>query len=483
MIFSSITFLLFFLPVTLIAYYLAGNRLRNFVLLLASLFFYAWGEGGYVVVMLVSIALNYIVGRLLACTRDKKSRTALLACGVFVNLALLCFFKYSNWLAEIIADLFPGIEATDIFSEPVHLPIGISFFTFQALSYIIDVYRNNIESQKSLLRLGLYIASFPQLIAGPIVRYRQVAVQIQHRLHNFKLFSSGVERFVIGLSKKVLIANPLSAMADQIFSLQYSNLPAEVAWLGIICYTLQIYFDFSGYSDMAVGLGRMFGFEFPENFNYPYISRSIQGFWRRWHITLSTWFRDYLYIPLGGNRKGPLKTYRNLFIVFLLCGIWHGASWNFVVWGLIHGSFLALERRVLKTWLQKTPTFFRHLYTMFIVINAWVFFRIERLPDALDYCKALYFLSENTDQATRMSIFMEIDGVFLGALFLGLLFSTPIFSYLKAKVSNRQADSAASRYITLAQPVLKSVTIFSLLYLCISFLAVNAYNPFIYFRF
>lgn len=483
MVFSSITFLLCFLPVTLIAYYLAGNRLRNLVLLLASLFFYAWGEGGYLLVMLFSIAGNYVVGWLLDRTEVKKARTAVLACGILLNLGLLCFFKYSNWLAEIVANLVPGLQALDILSQPIHLPIGISFFTFQALSYIIDVYRKDTESQKNPLHLGLYIASFPQLIAGPIVRYSQVAAQIQHRLHDSTTFASGVERFIFGLSKKVLIANPLSAMADLIFSQQFTHLPAEVAWLGIICYTLQIYFDFSGYSDMAVGLGRMFGFQFPENFNYPYISRGLQEFWRRWHITLSSWFRDYLYIPLGGNLGGSGRTYRNLFLVFLLCGIWHGASWNFVVWGAIHGTFLALERSVLKKWLQAIPQFLRHVYAMLIVVNAWVFFRIENLSDGLDYLKSLYFLSETADNGVRVSVLMRVDGVFLCALFFGLLLSMPFFPYLRTKLPIGAPYPHTSRYGVLTQRTLKAMMLFALLYLSVSFLAVNSYNPFIYFRF
>ena len=483
MVFSSITFLLCFLPVTLIAYYLAGNRLRNLVLLLTSLLFYAWGEGGYVLIMLLSIALNFVVGRLLDRTEGKQARTAVLAGGIGLNLALLGYFKYGNWLAEIVAALIPGLKAPDILADPIHLPIGISFFTFQALSYIIDVYRKDTESQKNPLHLGLYIASFPQLIAGPIVRYSQVAAQIQHRLHDSTTFASGVERFIFGLSKKVLIANPLSAMADLIFSQQYAHLPVEVAWLGIICYALQIYFDFSGYSDMAVGLGRMFGFQFPENFNYPYISRSIQEFWRRWHITLSTWFRDYLYIPLGGNQRGAVKTYRNLVVVFLLCGLWHGASWNFVVWGAMHGTFLALERLALKRWLQSVPRFFCHVYTMLIVLVAWVFFRIEHLPDALAYLQTMFFLAEGADPAVRVSVYLQVDGVFICALALALLFSTPIIKFLKTKLPQEQPTAIPARHGLLTQRTLHSAAIFTLLYLCLSFLAVNSYNPFIYFRF
>ncbi len=439
MVFSSITFLLCFLPVTLIAYYLAGNRLRNLVLLLASLLFYAWGEGGYVLIMLLSIALNFVVGRLLDRTEGKQARTAVLAGGIGLNLALLGYFKYGNWLVEIVAGLVPGLKAPEILADPIHLPIGISFFSFQALSYIIDVYRHDTQSQRNPLHLGLYIASFPQLIAGPIVRYRQVAEQIRHRLHDFSTFASGVERFIFGLSKKVLIANPLSAMADLIFSQQYAHLPVEIAWLGIICYALQIYFDFSGYSDMAVGLGRMFSFQFPENFNYPYISRSIQEFWRRWHITLSTWFRDYLYIPLGGSRQGAVKTYRNLVVVFLLCGLWHGASWNFVVWGAMHGVFLALERRVLKRVLQSVPRLFCHVYTLLVVLVAWVFFRVERLPDAWPTRRPCFSL-QRTRTAVRVSVYLQVDGMFLCAWHWGCSFHALV----------RQPENMAGRPFTVA---------------------------------
>ena len=482
-VFSSITFLLCFLPVTLITYYLAGNRLRNLVLLLTSLLFYTWGEGGYVLIMLLSIALNYVVGRQLDRIEGKQARTAVLAGGIGLNLVLLGYFKYGNWLAEIVAGLVPGLQPKDILADPIHLPIGISFFTFQALSYIIDVYRHDTKAQPNPLHLGLYIASFPQLIAGPIVRYSQVAAQIRHRLHDFSTFASGVERFVLGLSKKVLIANPLSAMADLIFAQQYAHLPVEVAWLGIICYALQIYFDFSGYSDMAVGLGRMFGFQFPENFNYPYVSRSIQEFWRRWHITLSTWFRDYLYIPLGGNQRSAGKTYRNLVVVFLLCGLWHGASWNFVVWGAMHGAFLALERLALAKWLQSVPRFFCHVYTLLVVLVAWVFFRVEHLPDALAYLQTMFFLAEGADPAVRVSVYLQMDGVFLCALALGLLFSTPWFVSLKTWLADRQSGAAPSRFRGLARSTMQSLLLFSLLSLCLSFLAVNSYNPFIYFRF
>jgi len=480
LVFSSLTFLFVFLPFTLLLYYAFGKKLRNIILLLASLLFYAWGENFYVLLMLCSIGFNYFIGLALDKSEDKKHKTRILGFGIFANLLSLGIFKYTNWLVDIIDGIFPQLERTDLLTDPIHLPIGISFFTFQAISYIIDVYRAETAPQKNPFHLGLYIASFPQLIAGPIVRYNQVAQQIITRKHSFALFAEGVERFVYGLSKKVLLANPLAAVGDKIFAMNYEQLSPELAWLGIICYTLQIFFDFSGYSDMAIGLGKMFGFKFPENFNYPYIARSIQDFWQRWHISLSSWFRDYLYIPLGGNRHGEQKTYRNLLIVFILCGIWHGASMNFLIWGLIHGAFLVIERRFLHRYLKKIPVFLTHIYTMFIVINAWVFFRVEDLSDAIDYLKAMYFPGEfNT--AFNLDLFNATTSLFLWSLMAAVVFATPAVK----NTLQRLQISCTKIFVTggALGGSAKILTHCFLLYLCISFLAVNSYNPFIYFRF
>jgi alginate O-acetyltransferase complex protein AlgI len=479
LVFSSITFLFAFLPLTILLYFIVGKALRNILLLSASLFFYAWGEGIYVLLMLGSIAINYGIGFYLGRVKERRYRKRAVAFGIILNLLLLGIFKYTNWFVDIIAGIIPSLESTDLLVDPIHLPIGISFFTFQALSYIIDVYRNDTKAQNNPFHLGLYIASFPQLIAGPIVRYNQVAQQIVERQHSFTLFASGVERFVFGLAKKVLIANQMGLMADLIFVQDYTQLSPGIAWLGIVCYTLQIYFDFSGYSDMAIGLGRMFGFQFTENFNYPYIARSMQDFWKRWHISLSTWFRDYLYIPLGGNRDGDKKTYRNLFIVFLLCGLWHGASWNFVTWGLIHGTFLALERKTLKHFLNGLTPILRHCYTMFIVINAWVFFRIEDMSDAFDYMGAMYFLNDSAD-SFNLQISNNLNSLFFFALVLGLLFCLPLVQYLKESTATLLHGRS---YSSLIGETAKTCILVSLLYLCVSFLAVNSYNPFIYFRF
>ena len=483
LVFSSIIFLLLFLPVTLILYYLVGKPFRNITLLAASLLFYAWGEGEYLLLMLVSIGMNYLIGVMLDRAGSQQGRRNYLIIGLVLNLLMFGFFKYANMLVSTFASLIPGLESTDILSTPIHLPIGISFFTFQAMSYIIDVYRNETRPQKNPFYLGLYISSFPQLIAGPIVRYNQVADQITSRTHSFTMFAGGIERFIYGLSKKVLIANPMAAMADRIFAADYTQLSPELAWLGLICYMLQIYFDFSGYSDMAIGLGRMFGFKFPENFNYPYISRSIQEFWRRWHISLSGWFRDYLYFPLGGNRGSNAETYRNLFTVFILCGLWHGASWNYLLWGLYHGIFLALERKILKNWLSGCSRITGHLYFTFVLLNSWVLFRIEDLSAEVDYLKALYFMNDPIDSSVNVGIQIHIDMFFVFILVMGFLFSMPVLQYLK-KLSSRRVDW--SQIGSGAGAVLRTVKyagLFCLFYISLSFLTVNSYNPFIYFRF
>jgi len=345
MLFSEPVFVFLFLPLLLLGYALTPRAAQNTLLLLASLLFYAWGEGFFVLVMLGSIAFNYLVGLLLEAGRGRRRlRPLALLLGVAGNLALLIVFKYAGFLVTNLNLLLAGLKLPALPVPALHLPIGISFFTFQAMSYVIDVYRDRIPVQKHPLRIALYIALFPQLIAGPIVRYQHIARQLTRRVVTRPGLAEGIRRFILGLGKKMLLANVLAVPVDKIFAIPAHQLTTSVAWLGVVCYALQIYFDFSGYSDMAIGLGRMFGFRFLENFRYPYLARTITDFWRRWHISLSSWFRDYVYIPLGGNRRGPLRTYRNLVIVFLLCGLWHGASWTFVAWGLFHGLFLAIER-------------------------------------------------------------------------------------------------------------------------------------------
>ncbi len=483
MVFSSITFLFIFLPAILLLYHSLTFRFRNFLLLIASLFFYAWGEGRYVLVMLFSIALNYIIGILLNKSKTSKTRRICLFIGVAVNLLLLCYFKYTNWFISMLPEVLPFLKTAEMNSSKIHLPIGISFFTFQAMSYIMDIYRGETSYQKSVFKLGLYISLFPQLIAGPIVRYNQIVERLESRPYNFTLFASGVERFVFGLSKKVILANPMAKMADLIFAQNYACLTPATAWLGIICYTFQIYYDFSGYSDMAIGLGRMFGFKFPENFNFPYTARSIQEFWRRWHISLSTWFRDYLYFPLGGNKKGVFKTYRNLLIVFVLCGLWHGASWNFILWGLIHGVFLALERKALKNWIAKRSNFARHFYTLFIVVHAWVYFRIEDIAEAEKYFKAMYFMANYPDKIKNAAIMININKIFIITLILCFLLSTPIVEKFECCWKGRLLGRSERFTLRVANDVIKPLILFGLFYISISSLSVNSYNPFIYFRF
>ncbi len=389
MLFSSMVFLWCFLPVVLIGYYLLDKRWRNLFLLLTSLIFYAWGEPRYIVLMLCSILINYGGGITVGNpSADSMRKKCCLALNILGNLALLGYFKYANFFVDSLNDVFPGVIAD--FGK-IALPIGISFYTFQGMSYVIDVYRGDVKPQKNVLNIALYVSFFPQLVAGPIVKYHDVAEQIVSREHSVQKMAYGIRRFLFGLAKKVLIANTAAMTADEIFALDASSLSPSAAWLGILCYTLQIYYDFSGYSDMAIGLGKMFGFTFLENFNYPYISKSIQDFWRRWHISLSTWFKEYLYIPLGGNRMGSRRTYLNLLIVFAVTGIWHGAAWAFLVWGLYHGFFLLLERAGLKKLLERrfmTP--FAHCYTILVFMVGWVFFRCDTLALGASYLKAMF---------------------------------------------------------------------------------------------
>ena len=381
MVFSSTLFLFWFLPVVLVGYYLCGKNAKNYWLLLASLFFYSWGEPKYVLLMFTLIVINYICGLLLARDHNRY----LLCATVIFNLGILGYFKYFNFLMETVNAVLSLIGGQSVSLNQIALPIGISFFTFQIMSYVIDVYRGTVPPQKSLAKLALYISLFPQLIAGPIVRYSDVAAQIDERNVTLGGIYTGAVRFMIGLSKKVLLSNQMAAIADAAFI--QSDPPALLAWMGAVAYALQIYFDFSGYSDMAIGLGKLFGFDFLENFNYPYISSSVKEFWRRWHISLSSWFRDYLYIPLGGSHCSREKTYRNLLIVFSMTGLWHGASWNFVVWGLWHGAFLILERVLGNRF--RMPKWLGHIYTMLVVLIGWVFFRADTLGQAAVYLRSM----------------------------------------------------------------------------------------------
>ncbi len=488
MVFSSLFFLYAFLPLTVLLYFAVPLRYRNHILLTASLFFYAWGEMAYVLLMMVSILVNWLVG--LAIERDKQNdlpAKRFLVLGVVLNLLPLAFFKYGNFVIDNFYQLTAGLGVNPIDFPQIHLPIGISFFTFQAISYIVDIYREEAVVQKKLVNLALYISLFPQLIAGPIVRYHDIARAINHRVTRMQDISDGILRFITGLGKKVLIANNMGAVADIIFALPMENVSTGLAWIGIIAYTLQIYFDFSGYSDMAIGLGRIFGFKFLENFNYPYAARSIQDFWRRWHISLSSWFRDYVYIPLGGSRVGLSRTSFNLVLVFFLCGLWHGASWTFVLWGLYHGLFLVLERSAWGRLLARLPAFLAHTYTLFVVIIGWVLFRAETLDQALAYMGRL-FAFESVDYLDAY-LFARLNVQFYIALAAGVILSFPWvrdgFRFLDARLfgSSAQSSSKPSLWLATSKSLALGAWIFLISAVCAAQLAIGGYNPFLYFRF
>lgn len=484
MLFSSPVFLFLFLPLTMLFTFLVPRQLKNYILLAASLIFYAWGGVYYMFLMLISVLINYFFGLKVDKYADnKKLRSKYLFWGVFLNLLMLGIFKYTNFIIHSFNDLLGFTGINPIPQTSIQLPIGISFFTFQAMSYMIDVYRKDTLVQKKFSDLALYVSLFPQLIAGPIVRYHDIALQLENRTVTLEKFKSGIQRFIIGLAHKVLIANTFAAIADDIFATPYQNLSIEAAWLGIIAYSIQIYFDFSGYSDMAIGLGRMFGFEFLENFNFPYISKSIKEFWNRWHISLSTWFRDYLYIPLGGNKQGKYKTYRNLFIVFFITGLWHGASWNFVVWGLFHGGFLIIERMGFGKILEKFPKPLPNIYTLFIAIMAWVLFRCNNLSDSILYYKALFGLNDLTTNSINIKMFLNNETyiAFVFAILGSTTFFVSLFKKLKAITDNFSEKLRSD--ISFIYDILQSTTLIILLFICSLYLLANTYNPFIYFRF
>jgi alginate O-acetyltransferase complex protein AlgI len=491
-VFSSAIFLYVFLPVTLGLYYALTHRLKNIWLLVASLLFYAWGDARHLPLMVGSILFNWIVGLLIDRIAQKRLQLLVLGAGVSINLLLLIYYKYALFLTTNAAGI-AGLFGQHIKVLDVALPVGISFFTFHSISYIVDVYRGEAKALKSPLDMGVYISLFPQLIAGPIIRFHDIAEQILHRRNTLERFCSGVERFVFGLGKKVLIANVLGQVADQVFALPQHEISAATAWLGIICYTLQIYFDFSGYSDMAIGLARMFGFELTENFNYPYIATSIREFWRRWHISLSTWFRDYLYIPLGGNRASPLRVSLNLFTVFLLCGLWHGASWNFVVWGAFHGGLLILERTRFGRVLDALPRPISWAYTIAMVMIGWVFFRAEGFGYACSYIGALFGFTHGAVLLPQIGLYLNSQ-VF-ATIVLGAILSTPVAISLSRDWCERRFPSHSNEPLPTSVVLLSSalstpaymyvrlVIVFALLTTCAAELASGTYNPFIYFRF
>ena len=466
MVFSSLTFLFMFLPAVLLTYYIVPKCCKNVVLFAFSLLFYAWGEPVYVGLMIFSTILDYTCGRIVEKYRHKTQSQIALTVSVCINLGLLCLFKYSGFLVE----QFNNIFRTSIDVPELAMPIGISFYTFQTMSYTIDVYRGEVKAQKNILDFGTYVTLFPQLIAGPIVRYQTVAEQIDNRTLSFDRFGSGVKRFICGLGKKVLLANNIGLLWSSVSSTPLSQLSTVSAWLGIVAFGLQLYFDFSGYSDMAIGLGRMLGFDFVENFDYPYISQSITEFWRRWHMSLGTWFRDYVYIPLGGNRKGFAIQMRNIAVVWFLTGLWHGASLNFILWGVYYGILLVIEKLFLTKLLKKLPSVFRHIYAIICVLIGWVLFSFENMSDGLSYLKVM--LGQNTF-CTGDAIYQLLS--YLPLIVICLIGATPLSADLWKKISHRLKACL--------QGVTEIVWICSVFFLCTAYLISGSYNPFLYFRF
>lgn len=471
MIFSTTTFILIFLPIVIFIYYVILKRTRlvkNIFLFLASIVFYAWGEPHFVVIMLLSIIVNWILGLLIERYREHKiSSKIIIAMMLAFNLGILGAFKYLAFAVENINNIFnismniPNIE----------LPIGISFFTFQAISYVIDVYKKDAKAQRNLLNMGLYISFFPQLIAGPIVRYKTIAKQIEDRKENFEKFSEGVKRFIKGLAKKVLLSNSLAIVADFAFETLPSDISILLAWLGIISYTLQIYFDFSGYSDMAIGLAKMFGFELEENFNYPYISKSITEFWRRWHISLGTWFRDYVYIPLGGNRVEKRRMILNIFIVWFLTGLWHGANWTFIIWGIFYFVILIIEK---VTKIDKNNSkniiinIIKHLYTIILIMIGWVIFRSDNLVQGLEYIKSMFGILGNPLYDNQTILYLREFGFYI---FCGIICSIQFKDKLLSKIPG---------FILKIIKILIFILVFII---SMSYIIKGTYNPFIYFNF
>ena len=473
MVFSSLLFMFRFLPVVFLLYYVAPRSLRNIILFVFSLFFYAWGEPKYVFLMLFSITMDYFVGKAIdrAKTRGnmRKAKRCLLV-SIIVNLSILGFFKYADFLIGSL-NAVTGL-AIPLLNIP--LPIGISFFTFQTMSYTIDVYKGTTKVQKNWIYYGTYVSMFPQLIAGPIVQYKTIAEQMEHRRENTDDFTAGISRFMCGVGKKVLLANNIGLLWDSVAALPIGQVPALTAWLGALAFTFQIYFDFSGYSDMAIGLGKMFGFHFLENFEYPYKAKSITEFWRRWHISLSSWFKEYVYIPLGGNRCSVPKQVRNIAVVWLLTGVWHGASWNYVLWGVYYGVLLLIEKFALRRVLSKLPSFVQSVYTLFFVILGWVIFKCEDLSYCLSYLRAM-FGGFGAGFLNGESLYLLKNyGIMLLILMVGsTMLPKRAADKVLAKIGNVSITGTAVRCLWFAGIFLISV----------AYLVDATYNPFLYFRF
>ena len=473
MVFSSLNFIFLFLPLVIGLYYLSPRPLKNLILFLASLVFYAWGEPVYIVLMLFSSVVDYTHGLLVEklINQGKRNRAKLVvASSMVINLALLGFFKYGDFVVNNINALFH----TSIPPLNLPLPIGISFYTFQTMSYTIDVYRGDAKAQRNPISFGAYVTLFPQLVAGPIVRFSTVAEQLDHRRENFPQFALGVRRFVLGLGKKVLLANGIGAVWTELSGMQTGELSVLSAWIGALAYTFQIYFDFSVYSDMAIGLGQMFGFTFLENFNYPYTSRSITEFWRRWHISLGTWFKEYLYIPLGGNRKGLPRQLINISIVWLCTGIWHGASWNFVVWGVYYGILLICEKLFLLKVLERLPRVFGHIYTLFFVVISWVIFAFDSLGKGWEYIQVMFGFGGVPAVDDRALYLLLTHAILLVILILAC---TP----LPAKIGRTLLKVWQDK--TLLPILVENACLVFLFLLSTAYLVGGTYNPFLYFKF
>ena len=470
MLFSSITFLFIFLPLTLLLYYLVPFRMKNYVMLAASLIFYAWGEPVYIILMILSIILNYFCGQDIYEKRDNaRAMKMSLMFGVVMNLLILGFFKYYGLLMDTINAILP----IDIPYRVLALPIGISFYTFQAMSYLIDVYRKEVKPQENILYFALYISMFPQLIAGPIVRYIDTEEQLKERSINSTKFGEGAMYFIRGLAKKVVLANTFGSVYEQVAAMQMGSFSTLTAWVGAIAYAFQIYFDFGGYSDMAIGLGKMFGFEFLPNFNYPYIAKSITDFWRRWHISLSTWFREYVYIPLGGNRCTPSRHILNLLIVWMLTGLWHGAQWNFMFWGLYYGVILILEKYLWGSKIEKLPSAVQHIYAFVLVLFGWVFFFSPTLGYAGQYLKVMFGIGAK-GIFDKQGFFMIFTNWLL--IVIAILASAPRGYKLLKKITGCWQSEEVRAIVTCAVYI-------AMFLLCIAFLVTETYNPFLYFRF
>lgn len=464
MVFSDSVFLFMFLPLTLAVYYAVPFAFKNTVLFLTGLLFYAWGEPVYVLIMLLSTAIDYCAGRLMdRFDSNKKIRKATLLVSVVMNLSLLGIFKYGSFFIGSVN----GIFGSAIPDPGLPLPIGISFFTFQSMSYTIDLYRRNIKVQKNFIDFAAFVTMFPQIVAGPIVRYEDVSAQLACRRIDLRSMSDGITRFVCGMCKKVLIANSIGALWTDVKAQDYASMPAATAWLGIAAFTLQIYFDFSGYSDMAIGLGKMLGFDFPENFRYPYNSKSVAEFWRRWHITLGDWFKSYVYFPLGGSRGSTAATIRNTLIVWLLTGLWHGASWNFILWGLYYGVLIILEKFVFRRLLERTPSALRHILTMLAVIFGWVIFEITSPASELEFVKAMLGFGGSFANSFTLNALHNYAVTFIAAIAI----STGIPLKICKKLPEKRADA------------LSLVGEAAGMTACIACLVDSGYNPFLYFNF